>query len=74
MIMYAPDPMSIIDPKAPQSMTIPLASGGHVLAENDDNNRIRIISICSTDPMDFLDPRYQPGNILTLDPTAGRLE
>lgn len=70
MIMYALDPLSMLEHKAPQGMTIPLASGGHVCAENDDDNRIRIVSVSSTDPMDFLDPRYQPGNILSIDPIA----
>lgn len=73
MIMYAPDPMNIVALQAPNSITIPLASGGHVVAESEGCNRIRIVSVCSTDPMDFLDSRYQPGNILTLDPATGLL-
>lgn len=74
MIMYSPDPMSLVSWETPNSIKIPLASGGHILAESSESNRIRIVSVCSTDPMDFLDLRYQPGNILSLDPSTGRLE
>lgn len=73
MIMYSPDPMSLVSWEAPGSMMIPLASGGHVVAETQENHLIRIVSICSTDPMDYLNLRYQPGNILSLDPSTGRL-
>ncbi len=68
MIIYAPDPRIFFELEPAPSMTIPLASGGHIQAQNVENNQIRIVAISSTDPMDFLDPRYQPGNILSLDP------
>lgn len=73
-MMYSLDPMSLVSWEMPDSIRIPLASGGHVLAENAGNNQIRIVSVCSTDPMDFLDLRYQPGNILSLNPASGQLE
>ena len=74
MLKYSLDPMSLVSRETPDRISIPLASGGHVLAESAGNNRIRIVSVCSTDPMDYLDLRYQPGNILSLDPAKGHLE
>lgn len=73
MIMYSSDPMSLVSWEVRANLRIPLASGGHVEAEVLEGSRVRILSVCSTDPMDYLDLRYQPGNILNLDPAAGTL-
>ncbi len=74
MIMYSSDPMSLVSWEAHANYRIPLASGGHVEAEGLEGGKIRILSVSSTDPMDYLDLRYQPGNILNLDPTGATLE
>jgi hypothetical protein len=45
---------------------IKLPSGGYVNAESLAYNKMRVVEIVSTDPMDYMDEQYQPGNIITL--------
>lgn len=75
MIFYAPDPMDLPWQYAQEpTFMIPLASGGHVVAQNMANNRIRIVAVNSTDPVEFLDKRYQPGNVLVMTAQGAVLE
>ncbi|MEQ8199830.1 MAG: YlzJ-like family protein [Syntrophomonadaceae bacterium] len=67
MIIYLPDPLEIMD-AAPfqQTIQIPLPSGGFVNAQPLDFKQARIIGIVSTDPMDYMNEKYQPGAVISL--------
>ncbi len=43
---------------------IRLPSGGILHVEMLGPDEFRVISLSSTDPTDFLDPRYSPGTII----------
>jgi hypothetical protein len=40
-----------------------IVDGVHLLVEHTDVG-IKVVRLLSPDPMDFLDPRFQPGNVL----------
>jgi len=64
-MIFHPDPLSgFINEKKPPHITISLPSGGVLLAENIDPNNLRVCGLISTDPMDFLNTDWQPGNII----------
>lgn len=65
---YMPDPLEIYNQMQPpaKNKTYRLPSGGVVNAEILSDTQIRITSICSTDPMDYLNSDLSPGNILEL--------
>lgn len=48
------------------NISISLNSGGTVYAQHIEGNKLKILSIESTNPMDFLHPDYQPGNTIDL--------
>lgn len=67
MILYTPLPMEAIfpvpdDPAPPRWMSI---HGRLCLVEPDACGLPRIVRLGSTNPDDFLDPRFQPGTLLT---------
>ncbi|SHH24957.1 YlzJ-like protein [Thermosyntropha lipolytica DSM 11003] len=66
MIIYVPEPMELYNKEMAEIMTIKLASGGIITAEPYGQGRIRVLSINSTDPMDYMEPKYQPGSILDM--------
>ncbi|HZK43615.1 MAG TPA: YlzJ-like family protein [Syntrophomonadaceae bacterium] len=66
MIIYAPDPLQFYQLPSSNTITLKLSSGGHVIADAYEHDKIRIISISSTDPMDYLNNKIQPGNIIPL--------
>lgn len=67
MIIYFPDPQEIINTiEYKKTVQIQLPSGGFVNAEPLDYNQIRIIGVVSTDPLDYMDERYQPGAVITI--------
>jgi hypothetical protein len=66
MILYDPDPMQLLNQEPPNYITIKLPSGGLILAKPAGNYEMQIISISSTDPQDFINSRYQPGNMLKM--------
>ncbi|MGI5879772.1 MAG: YlzJ-like family protein [Syntrophomonadaceae bacterium] len=47
-----------------QNINIKLPSGGYLQAQPWGEDAIKVISIISTDPMDFINHRYQPGSII----------
>ena len=66
MIIYLPDPQDIINAvEYRETVQIPLPSGGFVSAEPLAYNQARIIGVNSTDPMDYMDQKYQPGMIIS---------
>ncbi len=67
MIIFVPDPQEIINTiEYMKTVQIQLPSGGFVNAEPLAYNQIRIIGVVSTDPMDYMDERYQPGMVVTV--------
>lgn len=67
MILYHPDPMSMVqDSEAMEKVIIKLPSGGYITAESIDLSRVRITGINSTDPMDYMHSHLQPGSIIEL--------
>jgi len=67
MIIYVPDTQALIDHmESRELIQIKLPSGGFVNAEPLAFNQIRIVEVISTDPMDYLNIKYQPGNVVDL--------
>lgn len=67
MIFYTPEPFELFSQGAPvNTVMLKLPSGGHILAEPCEYNKLRVLNVVSTEPMDFLNSRYQPGNIIEL--------
>ncbi|WP_054694728.1 YlzJ-like family protein [Syntrophomonas palmitatica] len=67
MIYYMADPFELLQNNIsrPQRNYI-LPSGGIVTAELLPDNRARVVSVLSTDPMDYMDVNLAPGQILEL--------
>jgi hypothetical protein len=63
-----PDPLEIYNQaqSTVKYKTYRLPSGGIVNAEILSDTQIRISSVCSTDPMDYMDSDIFPGSILEL--------
>lgn len=65
MILYTPmSPEQVWEghdkmPPAPVEMVI---GGRQLLVQTDNHREGTIVRLISTDPADFLDPRFQPGN------------
>ena len=67
MIIYIPNPWEALN----QNETLPririkLASGGHLNGECLEVDQVRVLSLDSTDPMDYI--THQPGSIIQLQP------
>jgi len=67
LIYYMPDPLDLLQNiNTPEHRTINLPSGGLLNIEMLDKQQARVVGIISTDPMDYMDTKFQPGNILDL--------
>jgi hypothetical protein len=67
MIIYMPNPEELLyNMEFRELIQIKLPSGGYVNAESLAYNKMRVVEIVSTDPMDYMYEQYQPGNIITL--------
>ena len=67
MIIYMPDPLDLLkDIRVPEQRTMTLPSGGLVNIEIIDKQQARVVGIVSTDPMDYMDNRLQPGSVLDI--------
>lgn len=67
MILYTPNPQELFENiKTNEIVNIKLPSGGSMNAEALDFGQLRIVEIISTDPMDFMDSKYQPGTVIKL--------
>lgn len=67
MIYYMPDPLELLQNiKTYEHRMITLPSGGLLNIEIMDKQQARVVGIISTDPMDYMDTKLQPGNILDL--------
>ena len=72
MILYDPDPLQLLNQELPDYITVKLPSGGFVLAELTGNLEMKVVSINSTDPQDYLQVRYQPGQTLKMTVTEDK--
>jgi hypothetical protein len=70
VILYLPEPfeLSPVDKKTEQSFVLKLPSGGELVVESCGQNQVRVVDIRSTEPMDFIDQKIQPGSIIELRP------
>jgi hypothetical protein len=67
VIIYIADPMELLQSQEDRKLVkIKLPSGGHLTAEPIDFNQWKVVDICSTDPMDYMNQRNLPGTILKL--------
>lgn len=66
MILYDPDPMQLLKQELPDYITVKLPSGGFILVEPSGNLEMKVVSINSTDPQDFLNSKYQPGSTIKM--------
>ncbi len=66
MIIYLPDDyiFQIQSRDEIQNINIKLPSGGYLQAQPWGEDAIKVINIISTDPIDFINHRYQPGSII----------
>jgi len=67
VIIYIPNPWEALN----QNETLPririkLPSGGHLNGECLEVDQVRVLSLDSTDPMDYI--THQPGSIIQLKP------
>lgn len=67
MILYDPDPTQLLKQEQPNYVTIKLPSGGFILAEPTGNMEMKVVSINSTDPQDFMNNKYQPGSTIKMN-------
>lgn len=70
MIFYMPVPIDCLayEQNNEGTITLKLPSGGLINAVSDEFNQLRVISISSTDPRDYLNSKYQPGTIISMQP------
>jgi len=68
MIIYVPDPLELLNREDDKHLVnIKLPSGGHLTAESVDYKQWKVVDICSTDPMDYMDARQQPGSVIGVE-------
>lgn|GEM_PF-265379 len=69
VIIYTPDPLEFLEQdEQPQNTAVfRLPSGGYITAEHCEYNKLKILSLVSTDPMDYMNSKYQPGNFITME-------
>lgn len=68
MILFMPDPTVLLQEEQDKKLIkIQLPSGGNLTAEVMDGSRWKIVDICSTDPMDYMNPKTSPGRIITIE-------
>jgi hypothetical protein len=62
--MYHPDPAGEFIPAARNEVKYyRLPDGGILSGEDLGGRRIRLLRLCSTDPKDYLNSRYEPGSV-----------
>ncbi|MBY7143612.1 YlzJ-like family protein [Virgibacillus sp. NKC19-3] len=67
MILYTPMSEAEIFPQSPDSFTsrhVISYDGRSLYVEKTDEGNYQLLQLMSTDPQDFLDEKYTPGNIL----------
>lgn len=69
MILYLPEPFEFpVEEKNETAMfVLKLPSGGELEVKSCGQNQVQVLNIRSTDPMDYLHPKYQPGSVIILE-------
>ncbi len=70
MIFYTSDPLECLIPnqESGEPVTLRLPSGALINAVVDESRQLRIVNVVSTDPQDYLNSKYQPGRLVSLQP------
>lgn len=69
MIYYMPDPLDLLtNQETTKQRNYELPSGGILITELLPDQRVRIVSVSSTDPMDYMNPNLAPGQVLEIKP------
>lgn len=67
MIFYTPDPLDLLaNQEINQRREYRLPSGGILTTEILADNRVRVVSLTSTDPADYMNASLIPGNVMEL--------
>lgn len=75
MIFYTPDPLDLLANQATsERREYRLPSGAILTTEILADNRVRIVSLTSTDPADYMNSNLTPGLVmeLTIDPNQNQ--
>lgn len=65
MIYYTPNPLDLLDNQENTNRReYMLPSGGVLTTEVLADNRIRVISLISTDPADYMNSDFAPGRVM----------
>lgn len=72
MILYTPLPLELVlegfdQPREYREIKI---DGVTMVVEKINDHQSRIVRLISTNPNDFLSPKYQPGSIISLEPAS----
>lgn len=69
MIIYTPMPLEIVLDGVQQNRCYKeiQVDGVKLQVEELQNGQYRINQLLSTDPSDFLNPKFQPGNLITYE-------
>lgn len=69
MILYLPEPFEfpVAEDKSDEVLVFKIPSGGHIEAQSVGNNQVRVTRLISTDPMDYMNQKFQPGCLLELE-------
>jgi len=67
VIFYTPDPLDLLaNQETNQRREYRLPSGGILTTEILPDNQVRIISLISTDPADYMNASLAPGSVMEL--------
>ncbi|NLU50731.1 MAG: hypothetical protein GXX09_10080 [Syntrophomonadaceae bacterium] len=68
MIFYYASPGDLTETVCQEDRTtqVCLPSGGILVVEPVDARQMRVVGLISTNPMDYLNPDFQPGNVLNV--------
>ena len=69
MILYLPEPFDFgAEEKKTEPFSLKLPSGGELVVEGCGQTQVRVIDIRSTEPMDYINVKFQPGSVIDLLP------
>ncbi|NLW91274.1 MAG: hypothetical protein GXY34_06700 [Syntrophomonadaceae bacterium] len=67
MIFYTPNPLDLLaNQEINDRREYRLPSGGILTTEVMEDNRVRILSLTSTDPTDYMNSAFAPGRVIEL--------
>lgn len=67
MIFYTPNPLDLLaNQEISDRREYRLPSGGILTTEVMEDNRVRVLSLISTDPADYMNSAFSPGRVMEL--------